>query len=280
MGSCPNIHDDNLRKQYEDSGKVNELGYERELELMLEKIIARNDKEISRALLRVDDEEGGSGRTATKIDLEDNPELAEISKSIEDKLKEAEEAGEEGLVAKSQALFNEAEALKRKKAELQAKLLQRSGGNEDGSGNSRLTQNSQKLRVCNVCSSFLSLLDSEDRLADHFGGRVHLGFAAIRAKYNDLKGTTKPAPMPNRDFPHQRGGDSGFRGREWERGGDRDHDRRRDRDFDRDRDRFRGRGRDRYGDDRSRGRDYGYDSRYRDRGGERYRSRSRDRTRY
>jgi len=32
----------------------------------------------------------------------------------------------------------------------------------------------QKLRVCDVCGAYLSVLDSDRRLADHFGGKVSL----------------------------------------------------------------------------------------------------------
>jgi len=30
----------------------------------------------------------------------------------------------------------------------------------------------QKLRVCDICGAYLSVLDSDRRLADHFGGKV------------------------------------------------------------------------------------------------------------
>lgn len=30
----------------------------------------------------------------------------------------------------------------------------------------------QKLRVCNTCSAYLSIFDSDKRLADHFAGKV------------------------------------------------------------------------------------------------------------
>lgn len=34
----------------------------------------------------------------------------------------------------------------------------------------------QKLRVCDVCGAYLSVLDSDRRLADHFGGKVRRPF--------------------------------------------------------------------------------------------------------
>ncbi len=40
----------------------------------------------------------------------------------------------------------------------------------------------QKLRVCEVCSAYLGIHDNDRRLADHFGGKLHLGFIKIREK--------------------------------------------------------------------------------------------------
>lgn len=45
----------------------------------------------------------------------------------------------------------------------------------------------QRLRVCDVCGAMLSLHDSDRRLADHFGGRLHLGYLQIREKLNELR---------------------------------------------------------------------------------------------
>lgn len=45
----------------------------------------------------------------------------------------------------------------------------------------------QKLRVCEVCSAYLGIHDNDRRLADHFGGKLHLGFITIREKLAELK---------------------------------------------------------------------------------------------
>lgn len=44
----------------------------------------------------------------------------------------------------------------------------------------------QKLRVCDVCGAFLSIFDSDRRLADHFGGKLHLGYLQIRKKIKEI----------------------------------------------------------------------------------------------
>lgn len=44
----------------------------------------------------------------------------------------------------------------------------------------------QKLQVCEGCGAYLSRLDSDRRLADHFVGKIHLGFVQMRLQYNEL----------------------------------------------------------------------------------------------
>uniref|UniRef100_A0A915IF75 Uncharacterized protein n=1 Tax=Romanomermis culicivorax TaxID=13658 RepID=A0A915IF75_ROMCU len=45
----------------------------------------------------------------------------------------------------------------------------------------------QKLRVCDVCGAFLGIHDNDRRLADHFGGKLHMGFVFLREKMAELK---------------------------------------------------------------------------------------------
>lgn len=55
------------------------------------------------------------------------------------------------------------------------------------SGNPLASANvNQKLRVCDVCGAFLSIFDSDRRLADHFGGKLHLGYLQIRKKIKEI----------------------------------------------------------------------------------------------
>ncbi|CAH6720382.1 protein Luc7p [[Candida] jaroonii] len=45
----------------------------------------------------------------------------------------------------------------------------------------------QKLQACDQCGAFLSRLDSDRRLADHFVGKIHLGYVKMRSDYMGLK---------------------------------------------------------------------------------------------
>jgi hypothetical protein len=78
----------------------------------------------------------------------------------------------------------------------------------------------QKLQVCDVCGAYLSRLDNDRRLADHFYGKMHLGYAQMRKTYDKLSkelGGRAPPPMhdgggmPAGGPRGPRGG--GFRGR-------------------------------------------------------------------
>ena len=79
----------------------------------------------------------------------------------------------------------------------------------------------QKLQVCDVCGAYLSRLDNDRRLADHFYGKMHLGYAQMRKTHDRLSQETKGRPPPQRDEP-LRGGDDydgGWRGERYGGGG-------------------------------------------------------------
>lgn len=57
----------------------------------------------------------------------------------------------------------------------------------------------QKLRVCEVCSAYLGIHDNDRRLADHFGGKLHLGFIQIREKLDALLGNFEERKIKRRE---------------------------------------------------------------------------------
>lgn len=93
-----------------------------------------------------------------------NREISEIEAALAAAMAEVESLGEQGQIEESLAELQKADALKEEKASKEKELhnLQENSG---ASGH-------QKLRVCDVCGAYLSILDSDRRLADHFGGKV------------------------------------------------------------------------------------------------------------
>ncbi|CAN7037918.1 unnamed protein product, partial [Brassica rapa subsp. trilocularis] len=175
---------------------------------------------------------------------------------INEKLKKAEEFGEQGMVDEAQKALEEAEALK--------KLTPRQEPVVDSTkftaADVRITD--QKLRLCDICGAFLSIYDNDRRLADHFGGKLHLGYMLIRDKLAELQEAKNKV---HKERVEERR--SKERSRERESSRDRGDSRDRGRDVDR-----RSRDRDRHHDHREH--DRNYDSRSR-----RDRSRSRERHR-
>ena len=94
----------------------------------------------------------------------------ELAETIGKKLAAAEKAGADGNVEESLKLMEEVE--KSKKEKVAAEVEYRNSMPAS-------SYQQQKLRVCEVCSAYLGIHDNDRRLADHFGGKLHLGFIAM-----------------------------------------------------------------------------------------------------
>ena len=101
----------------------------------------------------------------------------ELAEMIGKKLAQAEQAGAEGKVEESMKFMEEVEEVRKKKvsAELEYRNSMPASSYQQ-----------QKLRVCEVCSAYLGIHDNDRRLADHFGGKLHLGFIKIRERLEEL----------------------------------------------------------------------------------------------
>ena len=98
-------------------------------------------------------------------------EIGEIELSIQGGTEEIEALGEAGKVEESMEKLQAVEALKSLKTDKEREL-QNLNETAGASGH-------QKLRVCEICGAMLSVLDSDKRLADHFGGKVCLIFPIL-----------------------------------------------------------------------------------------------------
>ncbi|KAL8544680.1 hypothetical protein ACS0TY_005057 [Phlomoides rotata] len=192
-----------------------------------------------------------------------------IQEMINEKLKKAEELGEQGMVDEAQKALEEAEALKK----LPARQAPVPDSSKYTAVDVRITD--QKLRVCDICGAFLSVYDSDRRLADHFGGKLHLGYMLIREKLADLQEEKDKKRKAHEE--ERRSKERKSRDPEREPSKDREKGDRRDNDFrNRDRDRHYDRNR---GPDRERVRERDSARSHDSRSHRRSRSRSRERSR-
>ncbi|KAE9451184.1 hypothetical protein C3L33_16923, partial [Rhododendron williamsianum] len=223
---------------------------------------------------------------------------ARTQEMINEKLKKAEDLGmcitvgkdlqgEQGMVDEAQRALEEAEALK-KLASLAPRQEPVLDSSKYTAADVRITD--QKLRVCDICGAFLSVYDriffsdailmfyvvsSDRRLADHFGGKLHLGYMQVREKLAELQ-----EERNNKRKVLEEERRSKERSKEHDREASRDLDKGESRDRGRDYD-HRTRDRDRHFDrnlrhDRERDQSRGYDSRSRRRSRSRSNERSRD----
>lgn len=123
--------------------------------------------------------------------------ISELTASISAGLLEVEILGETAEVSRALDEMHRVHQARAAKAERERELKELS----DTSGPS----GHQKLQVCDVCGAYLSRLDNDRRLADHFYGKMHLGYAQMRRTYEAF-----PREMRARGRGPGGGGDDGM----------------------------------------------------------------------
>ncbi|KAI0950424.1 hypothetical protein AcV7_008891 [Taiwanofungus camphoratus] len=261
LGACPKSHTERLKTEFLQAREANPndpifARFQMEYESNIFAFVDECDRRIRAAHRRLEKTPEENAKTTNLM-----REIAEIELAIQGGTEKIETLGEQGKVDESMREMAAIEALKSEKADKERELQQLT----DTSGAS----GHQKLRVCDVCGAYLSVLDSDRRLADHFGGKMHLGYHELRnmlVKFKEEREKRKMAPpssAPSATTGASSGGIPPAPGGQPARAGERDF--RSSRDEHRERDR----GYERHG-----------SSRYDDRRRERERSRSPGRRRY
>jgi len=174
IGECAAIHDLALRADYEQASESKDYGYQVDAMDHLTTFIGECDRKTEAAKKRLaETQEELSAEVAAKAQ-----KVHQLAEQIGQKLAKAEQLGAEGFVDESMKMMEEVEELRKKKA---------SAEQEYRNAMPASSYQQQKLRVCEVCSAYLGIHDNDRRLADHFGGKLHLGFIKIREKLADLQ---------------------------------------------------------------------------------------------
>jgi len=179
LGECPKVHDLAFRADYESAAKARDYYYDIEAMEHLQAFIADCDRRTDSAKQRLKEtQEELTAEVAEKANA-----VHGLAEEIGKKLAKAEALGEAGEVEDSMELMKEIEELRAKKIKAE---------HEYRTSMPASTYQQQKLRVCEVCSAYLGIHDNDIRLADHFGGKLHLGFLTIREKLIELEKTAAP----------------------------------------------------------------------------------------
>nr|XP_019046562.1 small nuclear ribonucleoprotein [Kwoniella bestiolae CBS 10118]OCF25492.1 small nuclear ribonucleoprotein [Kwoniella bestiolae CBS 10118] len=210
LGPCPKIHSDRILKQFQEHATAQPhdprvAAFRQEHENKLYGFVDDIDRRIRASQRKLEKTPEENRKT---IDL--MREIGEIELSIQGGTEEIEALGEAGKVEESMEKLSAVDALKQLKADKE-KELQHLNENAGASGH-------QKLRVCETCGAMLSVLDSDKRLADHFGGKLHLGYHELRKLlgiFAEARMTGKPWPIvplketpPSEENPNPNGDDT------------------------------------------------------------------------
>lgn len=199
LGRCPKIHLAKYKLQYEREVKNGRdfTDFDREYYSILSKFVNDCNGQIAIALKN----------------LEHTPEEREKIKSITVELEVVD--SQVGLLLQEiQVLLSANEVSKAMVQSVKLQELQKH--RQDVAKRVReITENvgqsaQQKLQVCEICGAYLSRLDTDRRLADHFIGKIHLGYVIIRQELENLKKRFKDRgeelvayPVTNRRTPSQ-----------------------------------------------------------------------------
>lgn len=173
LGTCPKSHTARLKDEFKAALQKGEEHpqFEAEYEDNIRMFMADIDRKIAANKRRIDQTPEETAKFTNLMH-----DISEIETAMNNAMAEVERLGEQGEVEESLKELQRAEALRAEKAERERDLqiLSDSAG---ASGH-------QKLRVCDVCGAYLSILDSDRRLADHFGGRVSIDWTRRSPEFN------------------------------------------------------------------------------------------------
>jgi hypothetical protein len=226
LGECSKVHDHALRADYLLANKSEDLRYEHSALEKVQGFVNEADKKTEYLKRKL-------AETQEELTAEETNKLNrvhDLTEKLGKKLAQVEKAEADGDMEAKQKFFEESERIKKERAQAESEYSEVS--------RPASSHQHQNLRVCDVCSAYLGINDNDSRLADHYGGKLHLSFITVREKLEDLKKRCSEKGR-DRDYDHDR--DRHNRNRERERDRDRvrgrDRERTRDRDRDRDTDR-------------------------------------------
>lgn len=209
LGECAKYHIPELKEAYDLCKK--DYRYERSLEQELLKYHRDIQRKIHQAQQRLDVQDSKednnndpvSSATDSAVNMK-TAELLEITAEIQEAIEQVEILGLDGEVFKALEFIQKVDELKVKQMNVQSQINLAGGSTRPGSAGDAQSSVNQKLRVCDVCGSFLSIFDSDRRLADHFGGKLHLGYLQIRKKIEEIrKSRGEPEEIPLDSTGHQ-----------------------------------------------------------------------------
>ncbi|XP_045478267.1 luc7-like protein 3 [Harmonia axyridis] len=181
LGACPKVHDEEVRKLYEQAKPVRKLHHQEEFVRFCSTMVNDVQRKIQKGKNRLAlSGKSESPATAPNQANKNQEKIDILNERINGLEAEAEKAGTDGKVEQAQGLMMLCDKLKDERDALNKQI-------ESGHWSVELAQAQEKqMEVCEVCGAFLIVGDAQQRLDDHLSGKQHLGFSKLKAAIAEL----------------------------------------------------------------------------------------------
>lgn len=147
------------------------LGYEREFEQFLRKILDDMDKKrlerYAQQVAQLQQERAVTLQHTHQLTVEEiTARVADIDAQLPPLVASAERLGDEGEVTRAHEAMAQADALRREREQLMVQMKD--------------AVNERRMTTCEVCGALLVVGDTEQRIQAHKDGKQHLAFIQIR----------------------------------------------------------------------------------------------------
>ena len=180
LGACPKIHDDDMKNAYVHAPNTYKKenckdDFLRFCQKMLNDLGNKIKRAKERLLLTQMEQAAANGITPQQQE-----EIEEKIKILTDKINvlvdQAEQAGIQGDVEEAQGLLKLCDQLKTERDDLKQQIGLKGTLGQDGQFGPP-----KAMEVCETCGAFLIVGDAQQRIDDHLMGKLHVGYARMRA---------------------------------------------------------------------------------------------------
>ncbi|ORZ37857.1 hypothetical protein BCR44DRAFT_1026894 [Catenaria anguillulae PL171] len=186
QGECKNMHSIKLKDEYQAAHTDKGHGHPGVNRVMndLERELAALVSDCDRRIRIANDRVAATQASRNLINL--RQAIAEMEQKLTDLDKESDQLASDGKVEEMMAVVTQIEDIKKEKSEKEAELKNMIGHDSTAE---------QGMCVCDICGALLASEDATDRrVADHFTGKMHIGYDKVRTALRSLRDRLRQRP--------------------------------------------------------------------------------------
>ncbi|XP_013783290.1 luc7-like protein 3 [Limulus polyphemus] len=183
LGICSKIHDERIRKEYEQSDRFQKMGYEDDFIKFCQGMLSDVERRIQRARKRLALGHQEGGVASMPLSKNSEEKIVVLTDRINELLIQVEELGCEGKVEEAQGIMKLVDQLKEERETLRK-------GSEPSHWLQQTAEiaaaQEKQMEVCEVCGAFLIVGDAQQRVDDHLMGKQHVGYARLKSAVEEI----------------------------------------------------------------------------------------------